>query len=149
MRFYPAAEMTRIEFRTDIADKISYTCRWVRKALSLSPTPKIVLFVRDRAQLTRLDEALWTFSDPDFLPHVMAGDPNVARSPVVLTDSDTVELPHHQILVNLSDTIPSYFAQFERLLEIVSTDQADTEAGRQRYAHYRQRGYTLHHEATR
>lgn len=140
--------MTKIEFRTDIANKITYTCRWVRKALSLSSAPKIVLFSRDRTQLARLDEALWTFSDQDFLPHAMANDPKAFRAPVILTDSDTIELPHHQILVNLSDTVPSCFAQFERLLEIVSTDQADTEAGRQRYAHYRQRGYTLHHEAT-
>ncbi|MCL1886365.1 MAG: DNA polymerase III subunit chi [Betaproteobacteria bacterium] len=141
--------MTRIEFRTDIADKISYTCRWVRKALSLSPTSKIVLFVQDKTQLARLDEALWTFSDQDFLPHVTANDPKACHSPVILTDSDTAPLPHHQILVNLSDTIPSCFAQFERLLEIISTDQADRENGRQRYAHYRQRGYTLHHEAAR
>ncbi len=141
--------MTRIEFRTDIADKITYACRWVRKALSLSPPPKIVLFARDRAQLTRLDEALWTFSDQDFLPHALANDPRAHRAPVILTDSDTIELPHHQILVNLSDTVPSCFARFERLLEIVSTDEADTLAGRARYAHYRQRGYTLHHEAVR
>ena len=141
--------MTRIEFRTDIADKISYTCRWVRRALSLSPTPKIVLFARDRAQLSRLDEALWTFSDQDFLPHTMASDVQAFRTPVILTDNDTIELPHHQILVNLSDSIPSCFAQFERLIELISTDPADTTAGRERYAHYRQRGYTLHHEASR
>jgi len=141
--------MTRIEFRTDIADKISYTCRWVRRAFSLSPTPKIVLFARDRAQLSRLDEALWIFSDQDFLPHAMVNDVRAFRAPVILTDNDTIELPHHQILVNLSDAIPSCFARFERLIELVSTDPADTTAGRERYAHYRQRGYTLHHEASR
>lgn len=141
--------MTRIEFRTDIADKISYTCRWVRKALSLSPAPKIVLFAGDRTQLARMDEALWTFSDQDFLPHAMADDPKASRTPVILTDNDTIQLPHHQILVNLSEGIPSCFARFERLIELVSTEPADTAAGRERYAHYRQRGYTLHHEAAR
>ena len=141
--------MTKIEFRTDVADKIIYTCRWVRKALSLSPTPKIVLYVRDRVQLARLDEALWTFSDQDFLPHDTIHAPTARHASVILTDDDAIELPHHQILVNLSDTIPACFARFERLLEIVSTNQADTEAGRQRYAHYRQRGYPLHHEAVR
>ncbi len=140
--------MTRIDFRTNIADKIAYTCRWVRKALSISPTPKIVLFCRDRIQLNQLDEALWTFSELDFLPHIVANDPKASRTPVILTDSDGINLPHYQILVNLSDTIPSNFAQFERLLELVSTDQADILAGRQRYAHYRQRGYPLHHEAS-
>ena len=141
--------MTRIEFRTDIADKITYACRWVRKAFSLSPVPGIVLFTGDRAQLTRLDEALWTFSDQDFLPHAAAEDRLASRAPVILTDNDAAVLPHSQILVNLSDRIPACFARFERLIELVSTDEADTLAGRQRYAHYRERGYTLHHEAVR
>jgi len=140
--------MTKIDFRTNIADKIAYTCRWVRKAFSVSPTPKIVLFCRDRTQLIQLDEALWTFSELDFLPHAVINDPKASRTPVILTDSDDIKLPDYQILVNLSDSIPSNFAQFERLLELISTDQADIQAGRQRYTHYRQRGYTLHHEVS-
>ncbi len=140
--------MTEIDFRTNITDKISYTCRWVRKAFSVKPIPKIVLFCRDRVQLTQLDEALWTFSGQDFLPHAIANDPKASRAPVILTDNDDIDLPHHQILVNLSDTIPSNFARFERLLELISTEPDDIHAGRQRYTHYRQRGYKLRHEAS-
>lgn len=140
--------MTNIEFRTNIKDKLAYTCRWVRKALSVSQD-KIVLFVRDHRQLTQLDEALWTFSDQDFLPHAIIGDPKALRSPVILANPDVTEMPYHQILVNLSDTIPPYFAQFERMLELVSTDQEDIQAGRQRYIYYRDRGYTLQHEASK
>ena len=61
--------MTKIEFRTHIADKINYTCRWVRKAFANAPESRIVLLSTDRNLLNRLDEALWTFSDSDFLPH--------------------------------------------------------------------------------
>ena len=99
--------------------------------------------------LNRLDDTLWTFSDSDFLPHAVLGDRHAARCPVILTSSDTDELPHSQILLNLSPDIPAFYAQFERLLELVSTDPADTEAGRQRYVHYRERGYTLHHETAK
>ena len=53
--------MTRIEFRTHIADKIGYTCRLVRKALSSAPESKIILFSTDKALLNRLDEMLWRF----------------------------------------------------------------------------------------
>lgn len=141
--------MTNIEFRTHIADKIHYTCRWVRKALANSPDCRIIIFAMDRHLLNRLDDALWTFSDSDFLPHAVAGEKYAARSPVILTSSDTDELPHNQILVNLSPDIPIFYAQFERMLELVSTDPADTEAGRQRYVHYRERGYTLHHETAK
>ncbi len=141
--------MTNIEFRTHIADKIHYTCRWVRKALASSSDCRVVIYATDRHLLNRLDDTLWTFSDSDFLPHAIIGDKHAARCPVILTPSDTCELPHSQILVNLSPDIPAFYAQFERLLELVSTDPADTEAGRQRYVHYRERGYTLQHETAK
>ena len=141
--------MTNIEFRTHIADKIHYTCRWVRKALANSSDCRVVIYATDRNLLNRLDDTLWTFSDSDFLPHAVIGDKHAARCPVILTSSDTGELPHNRILVNLSPDIPAFYAQFERLLELVSTDPADTEAGRQRYVHYRERGYTLHHETAK
>ncbi|WP_278540835.1 DNA polymerase III subunit chi [Oxalobacter formigenes] len=141
--------MTNIEFRTHIADKIHYTCRWVRKALANSSDCRVVIYATDRNLLNRLDDTLWTFSDSDFLPHAVIGDRHAARCPVILTSSDTGELPHNRILVNLSPDIPAFYAQFERLLELVSTDPADTEAGRQRYVHYRERGYTLHHETAK
>ena len=141
--------MTNIEFRTHIADKIHYTCQWVLKALANSSDCRVVIYATDRNLLNRLDDTLWTFSDSDFLPHAVLGDRHAARCPVILTSSDTDELPHSQILLNLSPDIPAFYAQFERLLELVSTDPADTEAGRQRYVHYRERGYTLHHETAK
>lgn len=141
--------MTRIEFRTHIADKIGYTCRWVRKALAEAPDSQIVLFCSDRNLLDRLDDALWTFSDSDFLPHALIGDAHASRSPVILTQDDRRELPHYGILVNLSPDVPACYARFDRLIELVSTDQADTEAGRKRYVYYRECGHTLHHETAR
>lgn len=141
--------MTKIEFRTHIADKIDYTCRWVRKALVAAPDSQIVLFCSDRNLLRRLDDAIWTFSDSDFLPHAIIGDRHAFRSQVLLTADDHRELPHYGILVNLSPDIPACYARFERLIELVSTDQADTEAGRKRYVHYREQSYTLHHETAR
>lgn len=135
--------MTRIDFHSNVPDKISYACRLVRKARAANC--RIVLFTNDRRRLAALDEALWTFSELDFLPHVMAGDPLAAQTPVLLADNDTVELPHHQILINLSDTTPSHFASFERMFEIIASDDADKSAGRERYRFYQQRGYPLTH----
>jgi DNA polymerase-3 subunit chi len=78
------------------------------------------------------------------LPHARAGDAVAEQTPVILTD-DVAEPPFHDILINLSDTIPSSFAQFERVFEIVTQAASHTEAGRERYAYYRQRGYPLDH----
>ena len=138
--------MTRIQFRTHIAEKIGYTCRLVRKALSSAPESKIILFSTDKALLNRLDEMLWTFSESDFLPHAMIGDSQSPYSPVILAADDHADMPHHDILINLSTIVPACFAQFDRIIELVSSDPDDTQAGRQRYIHYREQGYTLHHE---
>ena len=101
--------------------------------------------VPDRAQLQQLDQALWSFSEQDFLPHVHARDPLAAQTPIILTADDSADLPHHQILINLGSDTPAHFARFERLLEIISADDADKAAGRDRYRFYKERGYPLTH----
>ena len=141
--------MTRIDFHTNVADRIAYTCRLVRKARLQAADSRIVILAQDKRQLSALDQALWTFSAQEFLPHAEAGDPLAAQSPVILTDSDGDELPHHDMLINLSGATPTHFAQFARMFEIVSTDAADIEEGRKRYAHYRQRGYSLTHNVAK
>lgn len=139
--------MTRIDFHSNVVDKISYACRLTRKARAADC--KVVIFGTDPHMLAALDQALWTFSEHDFLPHVMAGDAHAAQTPVILTDDATSDLPHHQVLINLSGVTPEHFARFERLLEIVSLDDQDKLAGRERYRFYQQRGYPLsHHDVT-
>ncbi len=134
--------MTRIDFHSDVADKIAYTCRLTRKAWAAGC--KIVIHSTDETQLKQLDEALWTFSAQDFLPHVMAGDALAVRTPVILAHGNQ-EVPHHEVLINLSPTTPEHFARFQRLLEIVSSSEPDKLAGRERFRFYKERGYPLEH----
>jgi len=49
------------------------------------------------------------------------------------------------VLINLSDQTPSNFARFERMLEIVADQEAERNAGRERYRFYKERGYPLNH----
>ncbi len=135
--------MTRVDFHSKVPNKLQYACRLVRKARAADL--KVVVFLQDSAELAAFDETLWTFSEQDFLPHVKAGDELAAQTPVILTDNADQTLPHHQVLINLSDQTPAHFARFERLFEIVSTDEDDLSAGRERYKQYQQRGYPLTH----
>jgi DNA polymerase-3 subunit chi len=138
--------MTRIDFHSNVPDKIAYSCRLVRKARAADC--RIVLLAANPEQLAALDHALWTFSELDFLPHVSSSDPLAARTPVILTADEEAELPHHHILINLRPETPTHFARFERMFEIVSSEEADRAAGRARYRFYQQRGYPLtHHDA--
>ncbi|MGE5651805.1 DNA polymerase III subunit chi [Noviherbaspirillum sp. UKPF54] len=135
--------MTRIDFHSNVPDKLGYACRLVRKARAANC--RIVVLTRDSADLAALDQQLWTFSELDFLPHVIAGDPLAASTPVILADSDDADLPHHHVLINLSARTPAHFARFERMFEIISSDDDDRLAGRERYRFYQQRGYPLTH----
>jgi DNA polymerase-3 subunit chi len=106
---------------------------------------KVVVHLEDGRQLHAFDEALWTFSEQDFLPHVQAGNALAPQTPVILSQDANDPLPHHQVLINLSQRTPEHFARFERLFEILSTDESDLAAGRERYKQYQQRGYPLTH----
>ncbi len=137
--------MTRIDFHTNVPDKIAYACRLVRKACLARN--QVVVLAGDAQQLAALNGALWALSDTDYLPHVLAGDALAPHTPVVLTDSDdtSVPLPHHDILINLSPRMPAHFGQFQRLLEIVSQEQEDANAGRKRYAFYKRESLAPNH----
>ena len=135
--------MTRVDFHSKVPDKLLYACRLIRKARAADM--KIVVYLQNVQQQQALDEALWTFSEQDFLPHVAAGDALAPQTPVILTHDAADVLPHHQVLINLSQQTPEHFARFERMFEIVSTDEDDLVAGRERYKQYQQRGYPLTH----
>ena len=130
--------MTRIDFHVNAPDPTGYGCRLVRKIYRAGQ--HVVVCCGDPARLKAFDEALWTFSAHDFVPHVMAGDALAAETPVLLTASPD-GLPWHDVLVNLGDDLPEGFARFERLVEVVGTGATDR--GRERYRFYRDRGYPM------
>jgi DNA polymerase-3 subunit chi len=135
--------MTRIDFHSNVPDKIAYACRLARKALAAKT--QIVMLTDDASQLAELDAALWEFSDVDFLPHVLAGDALAAHTPIILTDNDDADLPHHDLLVNLSRRTPNHAGQFKRMIEVISSNEEDAAAGRKRYVAYKQQDYPLTH----
>jgi DNA polymerase-3 subunit chi len=61
--------MARIDFHSNVSDKLEYVCRLTRKIWSATPEGQPVrniVIVGDRADLKKLDELLWTFSSTDF-----------------------------------------------------------------------------------
>lgn len=135
--------MTRIDFHTNIPDKLAYACRLARKAYAAKA--RVVLLAEDAAQAAALDAALWTLSSTDFIPHVPAGDPLADQTPVIVTFDEAAPLPHHEMLVNLTRRTPRELERFARVFEIISTDEDDAAAGRQRYVAYKKQSYPLTH----
>jgi len=56
---------------------------------SLANGWRVALRGTDQAGLAALDQALWTYSEESFLPHGLAGGPQDADQPVLLTMENT------------------------------------------------------------
>ena len=132
--------MTRIDFYRYAEDKLRFACRLA--ATAYDKATKVVVYSPDRAVLSDFDRTLWTFQATRFVPHCFLDSPAAAETPVILATSGDA-LPHHDVLLNLSDEWPPFFASFERLLEIVATDEADKHLARARYVFYKKRGYDI------
>ena len=133
--------MTEVAFHFNASDKLGYACRLVRKAFGSGAQ---VVVTGESAMLDELDVALWTLGPLEFIPHcsAQAMPSQVARSPVVLAEQLDAA-PHHQVLVNLGHAVPGGFERFERLIEVVTGDEADRLAARARWNHYKHRGYAI------
>ena len=51
--------------------------------------------------------------------------------------------PHCDVLLNLGDECPPFFARFERLLEIVGADEAEQGRAARALPFYHERGYEI------
>lgn len=132
--------MTRIDFYRNAGDKLRVACRLATKAFESAN--KLIVYSPDRATLAKFDKALWEFQQTRFVPHCFAEAPVAPETPIILASSGE-SLPHHDVLLNLGDEWPPFFASFERLLEVVSTDEGDKERARARWTFYKDRGYDL------
>ncbi|WP_342617611.1 DNA polymerase III subunit chi [Rhodoferax sp. GW822-FHT02A01] len=134
--------MTEIAFHFGAPDRLVYTCRLLRKASATGAR----LLVRSSAQMVgELDKALWNLGPVDFITHCDATAPAAvkARSAVLLQSADQPLHADVPILVNLSDDVPQGFEQFQRVIEVVSTDEQDRSQARRRWKRYTELGYTI------
>ena len=139
--------MTEVKFHFNVADRIEYACRLLRKATRQGAT---VVVTGPLPVLSNLDRALWAFDPVEFLPHILLipGQPVPERlraTPLWLSE-DAAASGHHDVLVNLGQgaaQAPAGFESFARVIEIVSTDADERIAARQRWKHYAVRGYAI------
>ena len=147
--------MARIDFHSNVSDKLEYACRLTRKIWSATPVGEAVrniVMVGEQADLRKLDELLWTFSATDFLPHCFIDDEAAPETPIVLTDdfaSPALEnIPHADVMIHLGMRMPqdvvALAARFPRIVEVVTVNETERLAGRDRYKAYRDLGHELH-----
>ncbi len=133
--------MARIEFHFNAPTLVPYACRLLRKVHGHGLRAQVIAAP---TTLTQLDQALWTFSELDFLPHCNATAPPAVRSassvllaPEVRTDWD------QQILINLGESVPAGFEGFARIIDVVTVDDLHRAQGRERWREYSRMGHEL------
>jgi DNA polymerase-3 subunit chi len=147
--------MARIDFHSNVSDKLEYACRLTRKIWSATPegeSVRNIVMVGEKADLQKLNELLWSFSKTDFLPHCFIDDEAAAETPIVLTDdfasSALNNIPHADVMIHLGmrmpADVPALVARFPRIVEVVTVNEAERLAGRERYKAYRELGHELH-----
>jgi DNA polymerase III subunit chi len=127
----------KVEFNSGVVDKLGAACRFLLKAQAAGAA---VVVCGDRTTLDRLDQALWSFDPLSFVAHVRlkgSGVPAQALSctPIWLVDDPAV-IAARDILLNLGPAMVEGWETFERIVEIVSTEADDANAGRQRWRQY-------------
>ena len=133
--------MTRIEFHFNAPERLQYVCRLLRKAHARNLRVGVV---GSDVALRQLDTALWVFSELDFLPHSTSADTqDVQTASPIRLHADPAQWVGLDVLVNLGDDVPQGFEKFERLIEIVATDDHGRMTARQRWRHYTAQGYDL------
>ena len=136
--------MTEVSFHFNVPDRMSYACRLLRKAVRRGAR---VVVAAPTPVLSALDRQLWVFEPLDFIPHVHARPGNAPASrlqatPVWLSEQ-VLDVPHREVLLNLGDELVDGFETFSRVIELVSLDGEDRQAGRARWKHYSDRGYVI------
>ncbi len=134
--------MTRIDFyqlnpERHRADRV--ICQLCQKAYESAQ--KTLLLTQSPEQSAHLDKRLWVFDDDSFIPHDT--EPASDFETPILIQETIPEDCERQLLINLSDNIPDNFAQYERIIELVTED--NKQQARKHYSFYKERGYPLNH----
>jgi DNA polymerase-3 subunit chi len=132
--------VTQIDFYFNADDRLQVACRLAAKATG--DGKRMLVYAPDAELAARVDKLMWTWPATGFVPHCPADDALAPQTPILIGRADDVP-PGCGLLLNLGAECPPHFASFERLFEIVGSDEAEKEAGRARYKLYRSRGYSI------
>lgn len=127
---------TRVDFAFGAPNRLRTACEVVRKHYLAGR--KLSIYHSDLKELQRFDTMLWGFEPTAFIPHVFADDEQAAHTPILLFNQPPSPHPSsiEHWLLNLDTDVPPLPSPFARILEIVSNNEKDKQAARQRWRHY-------------
>ena len=108
---------------------------------------KVLVVTANQDSIDILDRIMWSFSDTSFLAHeqVEADQTSLAKLQIMHSkkaDPDQLQ-GGFEVLINLSDEIPVFRHNFDRIAEIVEVDEPSKAAARIRFNAYKQEGFEI------
>lgn len=101
----------------------------------------VLVHTNSQQQTDHLDRLLWVRDDQSFLPHDQL-ETEGFLSPILINHQAN-PMGERELLINLNDQIPLFFAQFKRVFELVT--EQNKGIAREHYSYYKDRGYELNH----
>ena len=124
---------------------LRYACRIIEKAYTMGL--HIHILTADESMTRHMDDLLWTFRDRSFIPHQNTCELNELCA-VTLNHDDPSDISSNRgVLVNLSPDVPDNYQQFNRIVEIVGSDDSMKKTARKRFMAYKNYGEVpTHHQ---
>jgi len=137
--------MTKVDFyvlQSDTEEKrLEFACRLLEKAARQGN--KILVNTQNAEMSAALDTQLWHFKAESYVPHqCLNSSSDQADHPVVISHQFDSE-HHHDVLINLAESLPDNFPRFKRYAHIVNQEPKYLEASRQHFAFLKKRGYPI------
>lgn len=124
-----------------VVSQMSTACRLIEKAYQAGL--KVYIHTHTIEQASQLDVMLWTFRDISFVPHALYESEAALDASVIIGHTQQPSEPY-DLLVNLTDTIPDFYQQFKRVIEIVANHDEAKQLARAHYKYYKDAGCELH-----
>ena len=123
-----------------------FCCKLAEKAFRQGHD--IFIQVETDAELQSLDELLWTFKQESFLPHASCRtDAALAKQSPIRLGRKGDNQSAKDLLINLSEQIAEDFMQYQRVTEIVSSQEKNKALARTKFKAYQAQGIKpVHHK---
>ncbi len=113
-------------------------CRLTEKVFKLKH--RILILTQNDQHSQQIDDALWTFRESSFVPHVKSTHFE-QNTPIYISHTPAKSSILNDILINLSPTTPPIAQHFNRVVEIVEPAESTRQLARQHFRTYKAQGF--------
>jgi len=106
---------------------------------------RVFIYTQDKNQAEQVDELLWAFDTDSFVPHNLAGEGPKQGAMVEISDQPL--RGRRPVLINLTETMPTFANQFQFIVDFVPSDETLKQKARERFKTCRQWGFQVNNQA--